>query len=153
MEEAIRALQDDDAIRILSVIAKNELAAEESGAEIPAGLEDALANEFNISVAGESVSDGEMARQALLLLSHDSKYEEVISTMTANVGHRTKEFAVDPITAIALPAICIMVLKSYVRVEYNKENGWIFEFESKPLDKEILKSFVEKFVGFFTKGS
>ena len=153
MEEAIRALQDDDAIRILSLIAKHELGAEESGAETPAGLEDALAIEFEISAAGESVSDGEMARQALMLLAQDSKFEKVITTMTTNVGHRTKEFAVDPVTAIALSTACIMVLKSYVKVEYNEEDGWGVKFESKPLDKDILKGYVKKLVGFLTKGS
>lgn len=149
MDGTIRALSDNDAIRILSRIAKHRLGATEMEAELPVGLGDALRNEFDVSATGAPISDGDMARHALLLLAQDPEMENVIATMAENPERAQK---LGPITAIVLTAAVVAALKTSVRYKRLSNGEWELEIDSPSLDKESLKGFVDKLLSWIPKG-
>ena len=149
MGGVIENLGDDDAIRILSLIAKHELGAEDSAEELPAGLNDALEKKFDLSAAAGPVSDGDMARHALLLLALDPEIEQKITTMAENPSPPRK---LGPITTLALTAALIAVLKTGVKYKRHPDEKWELEIDSPPLDKDLLKGFVEKLLSWIPKG-
>ena len=148
MGGVIEALSDNDAIRILSLIAENELGAEDSAEELPAGLNDALEKEFGLSAAAEPVSDGDMARQALLLLACDPDREQRIIALAESP---TRSF-IEPVTAIVLTAAVVAVLKTGVKYKRRSDGEWELEIDSPSLDKESLKGFVDKLLSWIPKG-
>ena len=147
MGGSIEELSDHDAILILSLVVENELGAEDFAEELPAGLNDALEKEFDLSAAAGPVSDGDMARQALLLLAHDP--DRVQKIMALERSH-PKSFG--PVTAIVLTAAVVAVLKTGVKSQRLPNGEWKLEIDSPSLDKETLKGFVDKLLSWIPKG-
>ncbi len=148
MGGSIEELSDHDAILILSLVVENELGAEDFAEELPAGLNDALEKEFDLSAAAGPVSDGDMARQALLLLACDPDREQRIIALAESP---TRSF-IEPVTAIVLTAAVVAVLKTGVKYKRRSDGEWELEIDSPSLDKESLKGFVDKLLSWIPKG-
>ena len=148
MERIIESLDDYTAARILTTIAEHRLGAEESDPELPAGLKDSLRDEFNVGATGEIVSDGDMARHALLLLALDPEMGNVITTMAENPEPAQR---LGPVTAIVLAAAVIAVLQTEMEFVWEDGNPRI-RLKKKALPNKLLKGFVEKLLSWVPDG-
>jgi hypothetical protein len=83
MPDIIRKLDDITAQRILSVITRSRTTMVAGMVDWTADLRQALASEFNTGPATTPVTDGELARQALLLLAEDPDTRNDIETIAA----------------------------------------------------------------------
>ena len=149
IEEKIRTLDDDTAVRVLTTIAKHHFGASDSEAAPTAEFTQALAKEFHLEQGVEPVSDGDVARHALLLLAREPGMEEIITSLADNPPPR--DF-MEPVTAIALTAALVVVLKTGVEIERDPDAGWRFHLKSEPLSEDLLKGFVEKLLSRLPTG-
>jgi len=151
MESEIRELDDVTAVRILAAIAKHGPAQSGGELELTADLKDALARQLGVRPQGEPVSDGEIAREALVLLAQDRTLGPNVAAMAANP--EPMRMAWDPLTAIALSAAVVMVLKTHFEIKRDAQGRWTIHVKSPALDKGLLKGFVEKLLGWIPSSS
>jgi hypothetical protein len=114
MPDAIRKLDDVTAQSILGVIARFRTALVSGKVDWTADLRQALASEFGAEPAMTSVSDGELARQAFLVLAEDPDTRNAIETMASQPQSLQKfDFG----ASIALTAAVLVVLQTRVKIE------------------------------------
>jgi hypothetical protein len=140
MNQTIRNLSDDDAVRIFTTIAEHHFSDQEPKAELPRELIAALADELGVEADAGRASDGDVAREALELLATDEQLKGRIADMAQS---QTTPAAFGT-GGILLSVAVVMLLKSYIKIERDKDGKWSFSFESKPLDKGILAELVKK---------
>lgn len=140
MNEIIRELEDDDAVRIFTTITKHQFSDQDGEGELTGELIGALADELGVEPDAGRASDGDVAREALQLLATDDELERRIVAM-AEAPTTRDAFSLG---GIALTVGVVMLLKSYIKFERDKDGKWSFSFESKPLDKAILAELVKK---------
>src|ERR1039458_2245788 len=90
MTDTIRNLDDLAAQHILEVIARSP--AHNSSEDIPwsSSLRQALVGKFQVQPGTAPVSEGELARQALLVLAEDPQTRQAIETMAAAAEQNPK---------------------------------------------------------------
>jgi hypothetical protein len=147
ISDLIQSLDDKTAQRILSRIAGSQPAP--GGARIAwsPDIGKALANEFQIaepSGGATPISEGELSRQALLVLAEDPEtakaIEKLASTPTDNV--ETFDFG------IGLTVAVLIVLQSHVKFERDPNGKWSLKVEKKPTSDSLVKGLVQKLIGF-----
>ncbi len=154
MEGKIKALDDNAAVRILTTVAEYHLDEGGPDIQLSGDLKGELSKEFNEGASGVAVSDGEMAREALVLLAQDTEMREKITRLIekpAEHGDRYK-FALDPVTVGVLTTAVVMVLKTQFKIGLDKKGRWSFEVKSKAVDMEVLKGFVNKLLSWVPSG-
>ena len=142
MDPLIDNLDDAGATRIVAAIARSRL---HSGAqELPwdSGLRHTLATSLDLSPEIASSSEGDLARQALLLAAEDPKIRKSIAAM-AEHGVQSKD-RFDAGATIALTTAVLVVLQSHLRFERDKNGAWSVIIEKKPTSDSILKSLLKK---------
>ena len=153
MEERIKSLDDNTAVRVLTIIAKYHL--DEGGPDIKLSgdLKGELSKEFNEGAVDVAVSDGEMAREALVLLARDTEMRENITRLIEKpVEHGDRhKFALDPVTVGVLTTAVVLVLKTQFEIGL-KEGRWSFSLKSEAVDMEVLKGFVSKLLSWIPSG-
>jgi hypothetical protein len=141
----IRSLDDSTAQKILGVIARSR---RQPTGEIVAwdpGLGQTLAHEFQISGEAGPVSEGELARQALLVLADDPETGNAIEAMAASSARAEKfDFGV----TLGLTVAVMIALQTHVRFERNSDGKWNLKIEKKPTRDALLKGLVQKLIGF-----
>lgn len=88
----IQNLDDSKAQQILAAIVRSR---KTSGAQAPPwspGLEETLVQEFHIEPGTATASQGDLARQALLVLAEDPSTRTAIETMAANWNDSPQKF-------------------------------------------------------------
>jgi hypothetical protein len=148
MDETIANFDDTTAIRVLDTIAKHTPLPDEAPPQLDADLKSALEETTGITPAAGQVSDGDMARQALMLLAEDPKTRRRI----IQVAENPPRGFIEPALAIALTGGLIMVLKTKFDLKRNEEGRWTFSATSAPLDKDLLKDFVSKLLSWIPSG-
>jgi hypothetical protein len=107
-------------------------------------LRQALASEFDTNPA-TPVSDGELARQALLVLAEDPDTRDAIETMAAQRQSLQKfDFG----ASIALTAAVLIVLQTRIRFERGKDGKCSLLVEKKPTSDALLKGLVQKLLAY-----
>jgi hypothetical protein len=145
MADIIRKLDDVTAQRILSVIARSHAATVSRKVDWTSDLRQALASEFDAGPVTTSVSDGELARQALLVLAEDPDTRNAIETMAAQPQSLQKfDFG----ASIALTTAVLMVLQSHIQFERTNDGKWSLKVEKKPTSEALLKGLVQKLLGY-----
>lgn len=94
------------------------------------------------------VSQGALARAALLVLAQDPGHERGISALVENP--RVEKYAFVE-TAILISAV-LVVLETHIKFERGKDGRWDLKIEKKPTDSNLLKDLVGKLVSF-SRGS
>ncbi len=145
MGSSIAGLSDADAINVLRVIVANT--CEGASGDINKEMTHALVEEFSV-VAHEttSVSEGELARQALSVLAKEPSQEKVISALIDG----PKPEAMSAFASIAVGALVVMVLKSHFDLAY-KDGKISFKWQSKAWTAKDVNSLVEKLFPFLPK--
>jgi hypothetical protein len=145
MAVSIQTLDDATAIRIVKRIAGLRPAPGGERLALTPDLGEALVDEFQITgAAGEKVSEGELARQALLVLAEDPEMAKSIDRMasTPPEGAQTFDFG------IGLTVAVLIVLQSHVKFNRRPDGKWSLSLEKKPTSDSLLKGLVQKLVSF-----
>jgi hypothetical protein len=146
-QDLIQSLDDKTARRILSRIAGSQPAP--GGARIAwsPDIAKALADEFQIaepSGGAARISEGELARQALLVLAEDPEAAIAIERMASTPadGAETFDFG------IGLAVAALIVLQTHVKFERAPDGKWSLKVEKKPTSDSLVKGLVQKLIGF-----
>ncbi len=129
MTDTIRNLDDVAAQHILRAIAKSR--ARTSGEDIPwsSSLRQALAGKFRVQPGADSVSEGELARQALLALAEDPETRQAIETMAAAGEQSPQKF--DFGATIGITAAVLFVLQTRIKFDRQSDGKWSLQLEKK----------------------
>jgi len=136
----IQTLSDADAQRILTTFARNQPGYSDS--TLSSDLTTALRHEPDLTVT--TASAGDLARAALLLLADDPQQRPIIDAMVSQPP--AQRFGVVE-TAVVMSAI-LFVLGTHIKIERNAQGIWTVKVEKKPTDSRLLKSLMEKLLGF-----
>ena len=147
MFQKIQALDDATAIRVLTTIAQAHADTALTDTKLAPDFQDVLKSEFELETAAGSVSDGEMARQALQLLAQDPDMHDRIT----GLAEKPPDLFMEPVTGMLLAGAVLFVLKTHFEFKY--ENGkTTLIIKSKPLDKQLLKGFTQKLLTWLPGG-
>jgi hypothetical protein len=146
-QDLIQSLDDKKAQLILKRIASSQPAP--GGARIAWDPEmaKALAQEFEIaepSGGAAKISEGDLARQALLVLAEDPEASIAIERIAATTGDTAQVFDFGIGVAVAV----LIVLQSHVKFERNPDGKWSLKVEKKPTSDNLVKGLVQKLIGF-----
>ena len=108
-------------------------------------LRQALTSEFEAGSATSPVSDGELARQALLVLAEDPDTCNAIETM-ATQPPSVQKFHFG--TSLALTAAVLIVLQTRVKFERGTDGKYSLLVEKKPTSDALLKGLVQKLLSY-----
>ena len=120
--ERVAGLSDEEAVRILATIAEARRGRGESVPVWDEGLAEALADEFGVERAAQPVSEGEVARQALMVLALDAETAGPLAAMVARPG--PERFDLGAVSGTLLLAGAMMALQAQVEIERDKEGRW-----------------------------
>src|SRR5271165_572614 len=149
MDDMIRGLDDSQAVRVLTTFARVRLRAggvaeTEWTPELDRALRQDFPAEADAGRAG-SVSEGDLTRQALLLLADDPQNREALAALIA--GPPPESFEV--VGTVALVAAMLVVLQTHVLFERDRDGKMHIKLEKKPTQDSLLKDLVQKLFGFF----
>jgi hypothetical protein len=147
MTDAIRNLDDLAARRVLVVIAKSRARASSEDIQWNSGLRQALAGEFHVEPGAAPVSEGELARQALLVLAEDPETRSAIETMAAASEQSPQKF--DFGATIGITAAVLFVLQTHIKFDRERDGKWSLQLEKKkPTSDALLKGLVQKLISY-----
>jgi hypothetical protein len=149
-DNLIETLEDERACEILARIARSALPSGAAPISLSADLRQALANTFHPSPQLTPVSEGELARQALLVLAEDPGMRQAIHDMAISLPETPAQY--DAGLTAAITTAVIFVLQSYVSIERDKQGRWSVTFEKKPTSDTLLKGLVQKLLGYVPGG-
>jgi hypothetical protein len=134
---AIRALDDATAERVLSTLARHRLQpAAGAVTTLTADLARALTQSTGEVAEVAQATPGELARATLLLLADDPARPPELEALVTNPP--AQRMGVDPVTLTALTTVALVVLQTYVKIEYDKKTGLRVKIERRPADKSLL---------------
>jgi len=145
MSDAIRNLDDVAAQRILEAIARSHARADNETVRWSPGLAHTLAQEFQLERRTLLVSEGELARQALLVLAEDPETRKRIEAMAVGTAGSAQKF---DFGTMGITAAVLIVLQTHVRFEHNSDGTWSLKLEKKPTSDTLLKGLVQKLITF-----
>ena len=147
MEEAIRALDDEAAVRVLRTVAGPHVEAGACETELTAELRGALAEGLEVGAVAGPVSEGELARQALLVLAQDPANREGILAVIDGPPARHFE-AVTAVAAVAVVTAALVVLQTRVHFERGPDGKWTLLIDKPSASDGLLKELGAKLLGF-----
>jgi hypothetical protein len=136
----IETLSDADAQRILTIFARNQPGYSDS--TLRPELTAALHHEPDLTATDASA--GDLARAALLLLADDPQHRPIIDAMTSQPP--AQHFGLME-TAVVI-GVVLFVLGTHIKIERDAQGTWTVKVEKKPTDPKLLKSLMEKLLGF-----
>jgi hypothetical protein len=145
IQDLIQSLDDKTAKQILSRIAGSQPAPGGTRITWNPEIGKALADEFGVAApAGDTISEGELARQALLVVAEDPEAVIAIERFasTSSEGGQTFDFGIGIAVAV------LIVLQSHVKFERNTDGKWSLKVEKKPTSDSLVKGLVQKLIGF-----
>jgi hypothetical protein len=146
MTDTIRNLDDLAAQHILDVIARSRAHGSTEAISWNSNLRQALAGEFQIEPGAAPVSEGELARQALLVLAEDPETHKAIETMAAAAERSPQKF--DFGATIGITAAVLFVLQAHLKFERRPDGKWSLQLEKKPTSDALLKGLVQKLISY-----
>jgi hypothetical protein len=147
---SIHGLKDATAERILATIANHRLQPTGGSAttwtpELSQALTQAI-GEVPDTTTG---THGDLARATLLLLAEDPARRPELQALIENPP--AEKFAVDPVTITLLGTAALVVLQTYVKIEYDKKLGIRVILERQPPDKSLLRQIVGLMSGLYAR--
>lgn len=146
MKDLINNLNDASATRILQTMAQT-LKGQGFATEWQEGLRQPLQSEFGLYEGTEFPSEGEAARQSLLLLSEDPDYREGLGALLKNPLLERFDMG---LSIAVIPAVLI-ILQTHVRLKRDKSGKWEVLIEKKPTQSGLLKSLVQSLLSLVGK--
>ncbi len=148
MLERIAQLPDATAIRVLTTYAKPRERSGTYSTDLTPSLREALQAELGATPAGEPVSEGELARQALLVLVDEPATAKAIGELI-DYQAKGRDALAEPVTMALTAAAVLIALQTQVRIERDKEGKWSISINKKPTSPTLIKPLLEKFLGMF----
>lgn len=143
VKDLIQSLDTATARRVLDSIARAHSASTET--MLTPELRQALRDFASVpETAAVAVSDGDLARAALLLLADDPQQQPILTALSE--GPTPARFG--PIKNAAVVAAVLFVLQLYVKFEYDKDGRWSIEIVKEPTDKALLMPLVQKLLNY-----
>jgi hypothetical protein len=149
MTDAIHNLDDRTAQRLLATIVRSRVNVGSQTLEWTPDLRLAVVAEFDLSPSSVPVSEGELARQALLLLAEDPSTRSAIEVMASRSQQTLTKF--DAGASIAIAVAVLFVLQTHVQFERDKQGKWKIWVEKKPTNESLLKGILQKLVAYLPK--
>lgn len=141
LEDLLTQLDDQRAINLLQQFAKGQISKLPDTSECSRQIAEQMRTEFGVlSVVSEPLSEGALAREALLFLASTSEHREGVHYLVEHPS--TERFSVVE-TALLFSAVLI-ALQTHVRVERDKSGAWTFKIEKKSTDLGLLKDIIQK---------
>jgi hypothetical protein len=113
----------------------------------PPDLRQALADDFQVVPSHSIPSDGDLARQALIVLAEDPATRFAIDSMAAeepSAGIHT----FDAGASIAVGIAAYFALSTALDIKRDKDGKWSFHMKVKPASEAAVKKLVEKLIGY-----
>lgn len=146
LHEIILSLDDKMAVTTLQTFAKAQLRTGNYQTELTPDLRKTLVDEFKATeLSAVSTDEGDLARQALLLIVEEPKYAEAINALVD--APKTGKFFVGAET-VPLVVAALVALQTHARFERDKEGRWSIKIEKKPTSYALLKPLVQKLLAF-----
>jgi hypothetical protein len=142
MQELIKNLDDVTAVRVLQTFSAAQCRRGNYETQMSEELRQGLLKELEGSELPDAVNEGDLAREALLILVSDQNNHE---PLTALIESSSPEKFLDAGT-IAIGVAALVALQTYVKFERTKEGKIHFKLERKPLPSELIG----KLISFFT---
>jgi len=146
MADTIRNLDDLAAQHVLAVIAKSRARSAREDLPWNSNLRQALAGEFQVEPGEASVSEGELARQALLVLAEDPETRSAIETMATAAEQSPQKF--DFGASVGITAAVLFVLQTHIKFDRQPDGKWSLQLEKKPTSDALLKGLVQKLISY-----
>ncbi len=144
----VAQLDDANAARILEIVTAAVGPASAPDISRDAALAEALAEAFALDAgAAPAASPGDVAREALLLLALDPATAAQIMAMAEN---RVEFKSAGLVTSVAVLTAAIIVLKTHVRIERDKDGKWTVLIDKPSVSDQLLKPLVRKLVSLFS---
>ncbi len=144
MEDRIAALPDAEAIRLVRLIGSAHVGAGDGTEGLTPAQQTALRETFDVAPPSpDTVSEGDLARTALLLYAQDPAHREDVAAMLD--GPAPEHYGIG--TAIALTTAVLFILKTRLRFERDKDGKWTVLVESEPTSNNLLKELAQKLLG------
>lgn len=142
----IQQLDDQTAEQILSAIVRGSKPSGDRIASLDNNLEQALMQQFPSEPGDTRPSEGDLARQALLVLAEDPQMRTAIETMAANWNSQPQRF--DGGATLGIAAAALMVLQTHIKFERTSTGKWNLKIEKKPTSDALLKTLVQKLINY-----
>jgi hypothetical protein len=150
LNNIINRLDDATARNVLVQIARSRVYGRTEALSFTPDLHRALTSVFASPPQAGTTSEGDLARQALLLLAEDQATRQAIETMAANPSEARQKF--DAGATIALTTAVLFALQTHIRFERDKQGKWTLAIEKKPTNESLLRALVSKLLAFVAKG-
>jgi hypothetical protein len=148
LDDQIRRLDDDVAVRILEVMAGARRHADERAyqTELTPELARALREEFSVGPGDLAASgQGDVAREALLVLAADPQQRPALEAFVSDPAAAPESMALlEAAGAAALIVSALIALQTRVRIKGNAKGPTSWAIEKDPTDLSLLKPLVEK---------
>ena len=115
--------------------------------EESSSFREALVSEFKVVPSRISVSAGELARQALIVLADDPASRLAIESMAAEEGSASRQ-TYDGGSTIALAIAAFYALSTAIDVERDKQGKWSFKMKVRPASEATVRRLVEKLISY-----
>jgi hypothetical protein len=142
MEDLISYLDDATAVRILGILARRSGGGRET--ELTPEIRRALQEEFGVASAPDRPSDGDLSRQALVVLAQDPKTHDAITALSK--GPQPQSF--EPVTTVVIVAAALIALQTHVRFERDAGGKLRLLIEKKSTKDTLLKPLVQKLISY-----
>jgi hypothetical protein len=149
MLEEIRTLDDARALTILSTVARARMrragVQTDGDLELARAIKESLLPRLGDAEAAPSqgrVSDGDLARAALMLLQEDPESRDALRALVT--GPQPQRFL--GVELIAAVVAGLVILQTHVRIERDKQGKYSFEIEKRPTKDSLLKDLVKALV-------
>jgi hypothetical protein len=136
LTDRIQSLDDATARRVLTTFARAQSPQPET--QLTPALAQAL-REFAPEPAAGPVTEGDIARTALLLLADDPHQQPILTALINGPG--PQKMAVLETTGVIVAVL--MALQTQVKFERDKDGRYSFKIEKKPTDAGLLKTLIQ----------
>lgn len=137
----IAALDDDEAIRLVTLLAKVE--GNPTGTEVTPAQRAALRDAFG-AAPDPSAEASDLARAVLQLYAQDPANCDTLAQLID--GSSPERFLNG--TSVALGTAVLILLQTHLRFERDTEGNWTVVIEKEAASTDLLRTVVQKYLGF-----
>jgi hypothetical protein len=145
----IASLDDAAALRLLSAVARPRLRAGDVETALTPEIGEALRDAFGAS-AGARPTEGDLAREALLVLAADPAMEAPLTALLD--GPQAESFDAGVLEAVGLLVGALVVLQTHVRFERTPAGKWKVLIDKPTTSTKLLQPLVEKLLALLPPG-
>jgi hypothetical protein len=149
MDDLILSLSDEKAEAVLAAMTQPLARDGSFETGLTPELGRALGTAFGVEPGSAgAATEGDVARQALLLLAQDESKCPALPALIEGDTPRSFSIGIDA----AVIAGVLILLQTHVKIEKDKDGKTSWKIEKKPTSDKLLKPLIEKLLGWFSLG-